>query len=283
MNRDQADELRQLVRERAPVGAAAGPSVPLVVVSGGKGGVGTTTVAANLTIALARQGRRGVFVDADLDHGGNALWGLHSQRGSVVDILAGRRTVHEVLERGPSGIQVLSGAWASGELAEYSVAAQDRFVADLRKLTPHADVIVIDLGSSRNAFVRRMWRAADAVLAVTTTEPSSVMECYAAIKVLLSPDGTASIHTLINDVPDAAMADDVHGRIAEACRRFLALRAGAAGQVPSCPGGGADEGVFIYPARSASARSIDRAADTLWANLQLEAARGLRRPLAECA
>jgi flagellar biosynthesis protein FlhG len=270
---DQADELRHLVRQRAASGARYGSGVPLLVVSGGKGGVGTTTIAANLAVALARQGRRAVFVDADLDHGGSANLCQHPQIGSVVDVLKGKRTVHEVLERGPSGIQVLSGAWASGELTDCSAAAQQKFIAELKSLAPHAEVVVIDAGSSRNHFVRGFWHAANGVLVVTTTDSVSIMDCYAAIKVLLSGDAPVPIHTLVNLASDAQLAADVQSRIAAACQRFLGVRATAAGHVTRSETSGAAEPVLIYPARSESARAMDRIADTLWAQLQLDAAR----------
>jgi flagellar biosynthesis protein FlhG len=270
MMHDQADELRQLVRQRTG-GATAGPTAPLVVVGGGKGGVGTTTVAANLAVALARQGRRAVFVDADLDHGGNSQLSQYLDRGSVIDVLAGRRDVHEVLQRGPSGIQVLSGAWASGELTDFPAAAQIRFIEDLKRLAPHAEVVVLDAGSGRGPFARRLWRAAGTVLVVTTTDDASILQSYAAIKVL--PDGETSvpIHTLVNLAADAASAADAHARIAEACRRFLGLRASAGGSVPACESPG--EPVLVFPPRGEAARSMDRIADTLWAQLQLAATR----------
>ncbi|MBI3838917.1 MAG: P-loop NTPase [Planctomycetia bacterium] len=274
MMHDQADELRQLVRERSNSGAPSGPTVPLVVVSGGKGGVGTTTIAANLAVALARQGRRAVFVDADLDHGGNANLCQHPQIGSVVDVLNGKHTVYEVLQRGPSSIQVLSGAWASGELTDCSAAAQRRFIAELKALAPHAEVVVVDAGSSRNHFVRRLWHAASAVLVVTTTDSVSIMDCYAAIKVLLAGDASLPIQTLVNFAANAQLAGDVQSRIATACRRFLGLRAAGGGHVPRCEtGGSAAEPVLIYPARSESARALDRIADTFWAQLQFAAVR----------
>jgi flagellar biosynthesis protein FlhG len=278
MIHDQADELRHLVRRRAKSGVPAGPNVPLVVVSGGKGGVGTTTTAANLAVALARQGRRAVFVDADLDHGGNAHLGAHPERGSVVDVLTERRTVHEVLERGPSGIQVLSGAWASGELADCSATAQQRFVADLKSLSPHADVVVVDAGSGRNHFVRRFWHAADLVLVVTTTDKVSIMDCYAAIKVLVAGDASVPIHTLVNLAAEPAMAADIQSRVSAACRRFLGLRAAAAGHVPPCGASDQTEKVLIYPPHSESARSLDRVAETLWTQLQSNPARDVSGP-----
>ena len=259
-----------------------GTIVPLVVVAGGKGGVGATTVAVNLALALARQGRRAVFVDADLDHGGNSRLTQHPEQGSVLDVLAGRRSVHEVLERGPLGVQVLSGAWAEGAPVEFSAAAQHRFISDLKNLGAHADVVVIDAGSSRSPFARGLWQAASVVLAVTTTDPGSIMECYAAIKVQLDAAETASVYTLANlsDQPEAAA--EVQARIAEACRRFLGMQAIAAGVVETCPTTG-HAPPLLFPAGSQAARSLDQVAETLWAQTQLTSPYTSRRPEAKSA
>lgn len=265
---DQADELRQLVRQRS--GVASGPAAPLVVVSGGKGGVGTTTVAANLAVALARQGRRAVFVDADLDHGGNNPLSPRLEGGSVLDVLHGRCDVHEALQRGPSGIQVLSGAWASGESTEFAAAIQDRFIAELRNLAPHAELVVLDAGSHRGPLARRLWRSAGAVLVVSTCDDASILQCYAAIKVISAGESSLPVHTLINLAADSESAADAHARVAAACRRFLGLRAVSTGSVERCAAG---ELGPVFPPRCDAARSMDRVADTLWAQLQLAASR----------
>ncbi len=282
MIHDQADELRHLVRMRAASGAPSGMTVPLVVVAGGKGGVGATTIAVNLALALARQGRRAVFVDADLDHGGNSRLTQYSQQGSVLDVLAGRRGVHEVLERGPLGVQVLSGAWAEGAPVEFSPAAQHRFITDLKHLGAHADVVVIDAGSSRSPFARGLWRAASVVLAVTTTDPGSIMECYAAIKVQLDAAETASIYTLANRSDEPEAAAEVQARIAEACRRFLGMQAVAAGVVETCPPT-ASAPPLVFPSGTQAARSMDQVAETLWTQTQLMARSAPRRPEAKSA
>ena len=53
---DQADTLHQLNSSRP---------VKVIAVTGGKGGVGKTTVSANLAVAIAAQGRDVMLVDAD--------------------------------------------------------------------------------------------------------------------------------------------------------------------------------------------------------------------------
>ncbi|HYW79988.1 MAG TPA: P-loop NTPase, partial [Thermoguttaceae bacterium] len=67
--RDQANHLRQLVRDCATQLPTAQSRPSLAVVSSGKGGVGTTTVAVNLAVEMAQKGLRTTLVDADPNAG----------------------------------------------------------------------------------------------------------------------------------------------------------------------------------------------------------------------
>jgi flagellar biosynthesis protein FlhG len=192
------------------------------VVASGKGGVGTTTVAVNVAVSLARDGRRTVLVDADLGRADATSLCRASDLYTVGDVLAGRRGVHETLARGPAGVQVLPGAWAMGDL-ECEPAAQQRLLDELTRLGPHAEYIVIDAGNSLNRIAGRFWQAADRVLVVTSPEAVSVTNAYAAIK-LLAPQGRETpIQTVVNLAPSAAVAGETGRRLARACRRFLGL------------------------------------------------------------
>ena len=63
---DQATELRKLVlRAMRAQPITTGPPPRLIAVTGGKRDVGVTTIAVNLSVAMAEQGARVVIVDAD--------------------------------------------------------------------------------------------------------------------------------------------------------------------------------------------------------------------------
>src|SRR5687768_16840234 len=118
---DQAFQLRALVRATAQGDAGlAFPPPQKIVVCGGKGGAGATTIAVNLSIALARLGARVVLVDADMDHADVATLCQLETRDTIADVLSARRTVHEVLIRGPAGIQILAGVWSANRVPDCS-------------------------------------------------------------------------------------------------------------------------------------------------------------------
>ena len=229
---DQANELRLLARQWAAEARPSAGGPRKIVVSAGKGGVGTTTVAVNLAAALGRQGCRTVLVDADFSGADAAmLCGIES-RDTIADVLSGRRSVHEVLQPGPGGIQVVPGIWSPGSIPDCSPAAQQRLLRELDHLGRHAEVVVLDAGSGLNHIVQRFWQAADELLVVTTVEAVSIMDAYAAIKLLLAERVPATVRTVVNQSPQAEVAVGVHARIAQACQRFLGLRVDRGGSVP---------------------------------------------------
>lgn len=58
---DQAEKLRKIVKEQN----AARLVSRVITVTSGKGGVGKSSIAVNLAIALSRLGKRVVILDAD--------------------------------------------------------------------------------------------------------------------------------------------------------------------------------------------------------------------------
>jgi flagellar biosynthesis protein FlhG len=198
-----------------------------------------------LSIALARQGQRVVLVDADMRQADVATLCQLDVRETITDVLSARRTVHEVLHRGPAGIQVLAGMWPGTGVPDCSPAAQQRLLAELNRLGRHADLIVLDVGSGLDHVVRRFWQAADCILLVATPDRVAIMDAYASIKVLdpepasetllaASSNTGAAVQTIINRA-DAEAARAVHARIDHACERFLNRRVLLAGHVSEDP------------------------------------------------
>ncbi len=232
---DQASELRRLVLAEGASGLAPeAPPPPRVTVLGGKGGVGATTLAVNLSLALVRQGRRTLLIDANLQQPDIASHCQLEDNESLPDVLSGRRTLHEVIQRGPAGLQIVPGAWADPRTKEYSATSNRRLVGELNRLGAHTDLVILEAGGGLCPSAQRFALASDLVLIVTGAENISIMDSYAAIK-LLSNSGQPlpPIQTIVNRVDDLEQAASVHQRIAQASHRFLNITTAAAATIPT--------------------------------------------------
>jgi len=220
---DQADHLRQLIRGAAGARERGGARRPrMLVLAGGKGGVGTTTIAVNLAVATARHGRRTLLVDGDIGKAdAAALCGMRAGY-TIADVLARRHSVDEVSQPGPAGTQVLPGAWATGLMADCDVTAHQRLIAELAGLG-HVDQIIVDAGCGVHRVLEHFWKSADQVLLVSSPDSTSVMDAYATLKTLASRYREVPVEVVVNMAAGQEEARDAHARLAVACRRFLAI------------------------------------------------------------
>ena len=218
--RDQASELRSLVlrsaRQRLD---QTGPAPRLIVVAGGQLNVGATTLAVNLSAAFAEQGARVVLVDADFVQPDVASFCGVTPRLTITDLLDAGRDVHEVLERGPGGIQIVPGQPNAAE--PFTQPGHQRLIVQLRSLGRYADVVVLDVGSGCGDTTRRLWQAADQIVLVTTPDATSIMETYANVKTLLAGASDVPLHLVINRLDEPSAAEDIFLRIDGSCQRFL--------------------------------------------------------------
>jgi len=204
----------------------------LIAVAGAKGGVGTTTVAVHLAMALAREGRRMLLVDADAQRADIAVQCGLADGPNVHDVLEGRRSLHEAIRLGPGGIQVIPGRWGGSVTSAWAPRAQEHFVDALRGMSPYADIVMLDVGTAVGPTAQRFWQAANEVLLVTSPDGVAVMDGYAAVKTLVDVAETKRVSLVVNQITDVAVAEDAKDRLLRACRRFLRLELRTLGAIP---------------------------------------------------
>lgn len=224
---DQAEALRQLAMQMtASPGTASGCTV---LVMGAERAVGTTTISGSLALALQRQGRATTLVDADFDHPGLVpSWGI-AARYTLADLIARRRTVREVLQPGPCGLQLVAGA-SHQEAARQREAAGADLAAALQSLERQRWVVV-DAGAGE--VEQAVDRAVQVVVLVTTPDSRALRQAYQRIKTLGSHHTAARLWCVMNQVRDPAAARRAQTRLTLVCDRFLNLELCAGAVLPA--------------------------------------------------
>jgi flagellar biosynthesis protein FlhG len=172
----------------ASVTLSASPALPegsaarVIVVTSGKGGVGKTNITVNLALALAKREKRTVLFDADLGMANvDVILGV-SPKAHLGDVIAGRKSLNDVLLSVNDHLQIVPGGSGIHELADLDQDSLNTFIRQMASLEDRADFILVDTGAGISRGVLNFVLAAHEVLVVTTPEPTAITDAYGLIK-----------------------------------------------------------------------------------------------------
>jgi flagellar biosynthesis protein FlhG len=244
------------------------PHVPLVVIASGKGGVGKSTLAANLSVALGQRGARVLLVDADFAQASlDLLLGLHP-RHDLQHVFAGEKTLEEIAVTGPRGVTLIPAASGAPELADLDDVRLEFLLRGLTQLESGADLMVIDTASGISRAVTSLCLAADLILVVTTPEMPAFSDAYGLMKLLHHRGLTRPPHLIVNQAGSAEEAEETSHRIGLVARRFLQMNLESWEPVPldaAVPRAvRRQEPVFATFPHSPAAAAYRAAAERLW-------------------
>lgn len=181
----------------------------VVAVTSGKGGVGKTTLTANLGIALSRLGINVGLVDCDFGLSNlHVILGLRPSN-KMPDVLQGRVPLVDAFCDGPDGLRVLAGATGSTELAELSYWQLHKGGITFEAIRRNFDITLLDTGAGIQRSVVSMLTHADECILVVTPDPSSVQDAYVTLRVLVERKPNARVGFIVNNPRDVNQANDV--------------------------------------------------------------------------
>ena len=155
---------------------ASGSGVTRIIsVFAPKGGVGKTTIAFNLAVAIAQLERRTVLIDGSVQFGDlRSLLKVPADAPSILDLPTDRiaeSDLSDVLWRDPSGIDILL-APPRIEMAEMITARDiDKILSLLRRVY---DAIVIDTSSVINDINLWFLDASDTIVEIVTYDSTTI-------------------------------------------------------------------------------------------------------------
>jgi flagellar biosynthesis protein FlhG len=221
---DQAAGLRRLSGLERPV--------KVIAVASGKGGVGKTSVAINLAVTLAQQGRRTMLLDADLGLANvDVLLGINARR-NLSHVISGEAGLDDVIVDGPAGLRIVPSASGTKHMLSLSTAEQGGLIRAFSELQDDVDVMVVDIAAGLSESVTTFARAAHEVVVVVCDEPASLTDAYALIKVLNRFHGVDRFHVLANMTGNAHEGRQLFDKLARVAQRFLDVTLGYLGAVP---------------------------------------------------
>lgn len=213
--------------------AAACGDGRFVVVGAGKGGVGTSTVAALLALESAEAGAAVLLIDAEDGPGTQQLL-LNVPAGpGILALRDGEREPGELIVQAAPGVSLITAGCADPDSGADDVRPVERRVL-LRRLVelfPAYDRVIVDAGSRPDTIRAAVAMSDGRLLAVTAADRIALAATHALIKTTTRGATSPPIELLVNGAsePGARAAFDV---LRAGVTRFLGRPIRYAGALP---------------------------------------------------
>lgn len=212
MIEDQASSLRKMSRNNL---------TKVIAVTGGKGGVGKTNVTLNTAIAMAKQGKKVLVLDADLGLANvDVMLGLRVGK-NISHVLAGECSLEDILIEGPQGILIAPATSGTKNMAELSPTEHAGLIRAFSELKIPIDVLLVDTAAGISDMVLSFCRASQDILLVVCNEPTSLTDAYALMKILNRDHGVFKFKVVANMVRNAREGQELFAKLSKVTNRFL--------------------------------------------------------------
>jgi pilus assembly protein CpaE len=198
--------VRRTATRREAASASAKPPCVTHAFLGAKGGAGTTTVAVNCGVELARLTKRPtIVVDLKACLGEVALFLGVRPRFTVLDAIENlhrldKDFLKELVAKHKSGLDILAGSEQFDRPNAQDASALEEL---LRVLTRAYDYVVIDAGNVINACVAAALYAADTIFLVTNPDVPSIRNAQRLVdRVRQLGAGSERVKVLLNRASD---------------------------------------------------------------------------------
>lgn len=207
----------------------------VVAIASGKGGVGKTHVTVNLSVALAKGGKRVLVFDADLGlANAGVVLGLPGQ-ATIEDTIKGKMPMTDIVQPGPAGIGLISGGSGDVSLAVLDEEVQNRICREFKVFKSDIDYLMIDTAAGIAPIVTGFVEKSDLAIIVINDEPASFIDAYGLLKALSLRGQCRRALVLTNMVTNEIAGKNLFQRFKAVVERFLDISLEHLGSVPVDP------------------------------------------------
>lgn len=203
-----------------------------IAITGGKGGVGKSNLSVNLAIELGLLDKKVALLDADFGLANADLLCGVTPKFHLGHVIKGLKDLSDIqVQIGPNVNLIPSGSGIE-DLANLSLATHSYLFAKLRAMEEDLDFMIIDTAAGIAENVAGVVISVREVVVVVTPEPTSIVDAYATIKLILRYAPGKRILVVVNSVVGVGDAEKVFQQIHLAVHGFLGHEVEFLGMIP---------------------------------------------------
>lgn len=209
------------IGSRTSAGRKSNNGAEIIAITSGKGGVGKSSISVNFALMLQQMHKKVLVIDADI-HLGNVdlLMGVRA-RYTLADLFDENMQLSNIIAKGPGNIDILAASSGSGKLLEMEDVFLRKLAAAFKTIENDYDYIIVDTGAGVANSVLSFLLGADKIVLVVTSDPASIADGYAVIKIIKRNDLDVPVLLVPNIMNSHEAGESLYKRMNLMVRRFL--------------------------------------------------------------
>lgn len=203
-----------------------------LAITGGKGGVGKSNLSVNLALELGKLNKKVILLDADFGLANADLLCGVAPKFHLGHVISGVKTLEEIAIELSRTVHLIPSGSGIEELANFSLTSHSHIFKRLQKMEENLDYLLIDTAAGIAGNVLGILMAAAEVIVVVTPEPTSVVDAYATIKLMLRHSPGKPISIVVNNVVGIGDAEQAFQQLNYAVHKFLNHQIQFLGMIP---------------------------------------------------
>ncbi len=196
----------------------------VVSFSSGKGGVGKTSLVANMGALLARSGKRVLLIDGDWSLGKLKLTLGVKTTWTLDQVLKGEVELKDAISKVSENLYLLASPNGVLGFEELTEIERNQLFFEIEGLEDEYDFVFLDHSSGIGLDVLHFAAAAHEHLILTTSEPTSYTDAYAIMKLLSKRFAVRNFKLMVTMSHNLPESWGIIERFAEVARTKLDVR-----------------------------------------------------------
>jgi flagellar biosynthesis protein FlhG len=155
--------------------------------SSGKGGVGKTNLAVNMSLLLAATGKRVLLFDADFGLANIDILINLKVKKNILDFFSSGASIQDIIHKFDgleNNFHIIPGVSGIKEITDLNSQQLLHLMGAIGKILDNYDFLFIDTGAGIHNSVLRMNASSDDIIIIMNPEPTSITDAFALMKTM---------------------------------------------------------------------------------------------------